>query len=203
MKFRLLPLVAALGSLLVLNGGRAAVGTPSHVKASLVAADASVQPGKPITVALRFVHDPHWHTYWLNPGTGLPTSIKWTLPAGWTAGDIQWPAPHVLKDSHGNVVGSGYEGELFLPVALTPPADLKPADSATLNAAADWLMCEDVCVPGSAKLSLTLPVSADAPKPDAIWGEKIRVTVAALPRALSEWKLSAWHDDKTVKLTVT
>src|SRR5882672_7826679 len=43
---------------------------PSHVQASLVAADASVKPGQPITVALRFVHDPHWHTYWIQPGTG-------------------------------------------------------------------------------------------------------------------------------------
>ena len=45
---------------------------PAPVQASLVAADASVQPGHPLTVALRLVHDAHWHTYWLNPGTGLP-----------------------------------------------------------------------------------------------------------------------------------
>ena len=47
----------------------------THVQASLVAADASIQTGQPFTVALRFVHDPHWHTYWFNPGTGLPTSL--------------------------------------------------------------------------------------------------------------------------------
>jgi thiol:disulfide interchange protein len=191
----LLPFLVALEAL--------GAGTPSHVQASLVAADASVQPGKPVTVALRFVHDPHWHTYWLNPGTGLPTSIEWTLPAGWKAGAIQWPAPHVLKDSHGNVVGSGYEDELFLPVELTPPADLKAGDKVELKAAADWLMCQDVCIPGSAKLSLSLPVAADAPKPDATWGEKIHATIAALPRPLPEWNVSAWHDDKTATLTVT
>src|SRR4051812_1086989 len=85
-------------SLLLLVRPTAAVAAVSHVQASLVAADASVQPGKPVTVALRFVHDPHWHTYWLNPGTGLATSLTWTLPAGWKAGEIQWPAPVVLKD---------------------------------------------------------------------------------------------------------
>ncbi len=199
---RRLPLLLGLLVSLFVSS-RLPAAAPSHVQASLVAADASIQPGKPITVALRFVHDPHWHTYWLNPGTGLATSIAWTLPAGWKASDILWPAPHVLKDSHANVVGSGYEGELFLPVTLTPPANLPAGESVKLDAAADWLMCEDVCVPGAAKLSLTLPVVADAPKPDAQWGEKIRATLAGLPRALPEWKLSAWHDDKTVKLTVT
>src|SRR5262249_8445129 len=156
--------------------------TPSHVQASLVAADASVQPGKPVTVALRFMHDPHWHTYWLNPGTGLPTSLKWDLPAGWTASDIQWPAPHVLKDSHDNVVRSGHEDELFLPVIITAPADAKPGANVELKAAAEWLMCQDVCIPGNAKLTLTLPVAADAAKPDPQWGGKIRATLAALPR---------------------
>ncbi len=176
---------------------------PQHVQASLVAADATVQPGKPMTLALRLLHDPHWHTYWLNPGTGLPTSIEWTLPAGWTAGPIQWPAPHVLRDPKNNVVGSGYEGETFLPITLTPPAGLKPGDQVDIKAAVDWLMCSDVCIPGGAKLALTLHVAADAPQPDAAWGAKIRATIAGLPRALPEWNVSAWHDDKTATLTVT
>lgn len=180
-----------------------AAAKPSHVKASLVAADTSVQPGHPLTVALRLVHDEHWHTYWLNPGTGLPTSLKWTLPAGWTAGEIQWPAPNVLKDKGGNVVGNGYEGELFLPVTLTPPANLAPGASIELKAAADWLMCEEICVPGSASVALTLPVSADAPKPDPTSGEKIRATVAGLPRADAAWKVTASRSAKTITLLVS
>src|SRR3954471_6289108 len=162
---RLSPGVVA--ALFLLSALRAFGAATSHVNASLVAADMSVQPGKPITVALRLLHDPHWHTYWVFPGTGLPTSIKWTLPPGWQAGDIQWPAPHVLKDSKGTIVGNGYEGELFLPVTITAPPDAKPGENVTLSAAVDWLMCEDICIPGSAKLSLPVAVSADAPKPDA------------------------------------
>jgi thiol:disulfide interchange protein DsbD len=182
--------------------GFAAAPVTSHVKASLVSADASVQPGRPLTVAIRFVHDPHWHTYWLQPGTGLPTTLTWKLPPGWTAGPIQWPAPHLLKDSHGNIVGNGYTDELFLPVTLTPPADVA-GPSVALNVDADWLMCEDVCVPGAAKLSLTLPVSAEAPKPDPEWSEKIRATIATLPRPDDAWKISAGHDAKNVTLLVT
>jgi thiol:disulfide interchange protein DsbD len=88
-------------------------------------------------------------------------------------------------------------------VTLTPPADLAPGQSLEFKASADWLMCEDVCIPGSAKVSLTLPVSADAPKPDAAWGDKIRATLATLPRADSAWQVTASHDAKNVTLTLT
>ena len=199
-----LPLMVSLGLLPFLAGIPALAATPpSHVKASLVAADTSVQPGKEITVALRFVHDPHWHTYWVNPGTGLPTTIQWTLPPEWKAGGIQWPAPHILRDSKKNIVGNGYEGELFLPVTITAPASARPGETVELKAAVDWLMCEDVCIPGSAKLTLTVAVSADAPKPDPQWGEKIRATIAGLPRADPAWKTSAARADNNVLLHVT
>jgi thiol:disulfide interchange protein/DsbC/DsbD-like thiol-disulfide interchange protein len=199
---RLLSAVAFL-TLALLSPVSAAAAMPSHVQASLVAADATIQPGKTFTVALRFVHDPHWHTYWLNPGTGLPTTLTWTLPPGFTAGEIQWPAPSVLKDRTGTVIGNGYEGELFLPVTLTAPADLQPGATIELKALADWLMCEEVCMPGKADLRLSLAVAADAPRPEAKWSEKVRATLAALPRSDAAWEIIATRDAKTVTLSVT
>ncbi len=174
----------------------------SHVQASLVGAETSIQPGHPLTVALRLEHEAHWHTYWLNPGTGLATEIKWHLPDGWTAGPIQWPAPVILKDHTGAVVGNGYEGDTLLPVTLTPPASLATGGTVDLAADVEWLMCSDVCVPGNGKVSLTLPASPDAPKPDATWGRKISAVVANLPRPLPEWTVSAARDAKNVTLTV-
>ncbi len=176
---------------------------PSHVQASLVSADASIQPGQPVTVALRLVHNPHWHTYWINPGTGLPTSLTWKLPPGWTAGPIQWPAPIVLKDKAGATIGNGYEGELLLPVTLTPPADLAPGTAVRIAARADWLMCEDVCIPGNADVAVTLSVAGEPAKPDPTWSEKIRATIAALPRPDVAWKVVATQDGKIVRLQVT
>ncbi|MEO7414524.1 MAG: protein-disulfide reductase DsbD domain-containing protein [Opitutaceae bacterium] len=181
---------------------RLAVAASSQVQASLVAADASIQPGKPFTVALRFLHDPHWHTYWLNPGTGLPTTLTWSLPPGFVAGEIQWPAPNVLKDRAGKVIGNGYEGELFLPVTITAPADLKPGSTVELKALADWLMCEEVCIPGKADVRLSLAVAAEAPAPDVKWGGKIRSTLAGLPRADPAWEVTATRSPKSVILSV-
>ena len=78
--------------------------------------------------------------------------------------EIALPAPRgVLTDRTGAVVGNGFEGEVFLLVALTPPATLAPGTSVTLAAAAEWLMCDEVCMPGNASLSLTLPVAEATP----------------------------------------
>jgi thiol:disulfide interchange protein DsbD len=175
---------------------------PPQVTASLVAADAAVQPGRAFTVALRLVHAPHWHTYWINPGTGLPTSLAWRLPPGWTAGGIQWPAPQVIKDKAGAITGNGFEGELLLPVTLTPPVDLPSGGSVELKARAEWLMCEETCIPGSAEVALTLPVSATPPAAHPEWGPKIRGVLERLPRHDPAWQASASRQDATITLHV-
>jgi thiol:disulfide interchange protein DsbD len=173
----------------------------AQVKASLVAAETAIVPGKPVQVALRLVHQPHWHTYWINPGTGLVTEIKWSLPPGWTASAIQWPAPYVIKDKTGAITGNGFENDTLLPVTLTPPADLAPGTKVTLKASAEWLMCEDVCMPGNADVTLTLPVAATA-APDAALGSRLSAVVAGLPRADAAWKVSATRDAKAITLKV-
>ncbi|MCX6931296.1 MAG: protein-disulfide reductase DsbD family protein, partial [Verrucomicrobia bacterium] len=173
----------------------------AQVKASLVAAETAIVPGKPVQVALRLVHQPHWHTYWINPGTGLVTEIKWSLPPGWTASAIQWPAPHVIKDKTGTVTGNGFENDTLLPVTLTPPAGLTPGATITLKASAEWLMCEDVCMPGNADVTLTLPVAATT-SPDPTFGATLTAVVAGLPRADAAWKISANRDTKTITLKV-
>ncbi len=200
--YRLLTVIS-LVALSFAGAPDAAAARAGHVKASLVAADTSVRPGESITVALRLLHDPHWHTYWKNPGTGLPTEIKWTLPPGWTAGEIQWPAPMVLKDKAGAVVGNGYEGELFLPITLTAPANATAGSRAEFKAAVDWLECEEVCIPGSADVSLALAVGAEPPAADPTWGGKIRATVAALPRPDPAWAVKAGRSGKVVTLHLT
>jgi thiol:disulfide interchange protein DsbD len=177
-------------------------GGKSHVQASLVAADTSAQPGREVLVALRLVHDEHWHTYWVNPGTGLATTLTWKLPPGWKAGEIQWPTPHVLRDHTGTIIGQGYDGDLLLPVVLTPPADLKPGSSVKIAASAEWLMCADVCIPGNSDVATELNISTEPPQPDATWGSRIRATIEAMPRADAAWDVSAQREGKTIVLRV-
>ena len=193
---------ACLLCLALLTAAHARPVRKGAVEAELVPAVTSVQPGQAFDVALRLAHDPHWHTYWINAGTGYPTSIKWTLPPGWQAGDIQWPVPHVLTDAHGTITGNGYDGEVYLLVTLTPPADLPPGSSITLQAAVAWLMCKEVCMPGEAALELTLPVDAGPPAPHPRWGSKLTAARGQWPHAPDGWQLAAARDNRTVTLTV-
>ena len=175
----------------------------AQVQATLVAADQSVQPGRTFTVALRLAHDQHWHSYWINPGTGYPTSLAWKLPPGWKASGLQWPAPQVVHDTTGMITGNGYEGVVYLPVTLTPPGDLKPGETVALTAEAKWLMCAEVCVPGKASLSLTLPIRSEAPAPDSTHGAALAATVATLPREVSALTARATRNGKTITLHLT
>ncbi|MCP5286610.1 MAG: thioredoxin family protein [Burkholderiaceae bacterium] len=138
-----------------------AVVTTPQVRAELVAhALEGVVPGKPLQLALRIAHQPHWHTYWKNPGdSGLPTNLTWTLPAGVQAGDVQWPTPKKLP--LGPLVNFGYEDVLLLPVNVQLPADFK-APALDIQLAAEWLVCKDVCIPESGEFSLKLPIGAAA-----------------------------------------
>lgn len=197
------PLVALFGLLLVLASLSPLSARPVRngaVTVDLVAADASIRPGQPFWVALRITHDPHWHTYWINAGTGYPTSMAWTLPAGFTAGPIVWPAPHAVKDTAGTVTGNGYEGEAFLFTQITPPADLAVGTNVALTAAAEWLMCKDSCMPGDATLTLTRPVSAEPPQSDTSIARLFNNAFAALPKASADWAFTAQRDGAKITL---
>ena len=119
----------------------------AHVEAELVAAKTALVPGEPLTVALRLAIDKGWHTYWQNPGdSGLPTTLEWKLPAGVTAGPIEWPAPHALPT--GPLVNYGYENEALHLVELKPASTLATGTTATIAARADWLVCTRDVHPG-------------------------------------------------------
>ncbi|MBX9945710.1 MAG: thioredoxin family protein [Reyranella sp.] len=139
-----------------------------NVRAELLSEVATVKPGEPFWVGLRQTIRPKWHTYWKNPGdSGLPTEIAWTLPAGATAEPIVWPTPHLFNI--GGIVNYGFKDEAMLLVRITPPADL--AGPLKVAADANWLVCEDVCIPEEGKFELVLPAGAGAaatPAPPAV-----------------------------------
>lgn len=171
-----------------------------YVEAELVPLYESIQPGKPFYVALRLKHDKNWHTYWKSSSTGYAPSISWKLPEGFTAGDIEWPAPRPYQIDF--IVDFIYENEALLPVKITPPATLQTDATITLSALAEWLMCEKVCIPGSASLSLSLPVSSDIPQLHPKWGKPLQATLANLPITLPDVEAKASLDGDTFTLSV-
>jgi len=199
MKFpRLLFFLLSLTSL-VLSAAPSAV-TKGAVTVELVAGQTAIQPGQPFWVALKMNHVEHWHSYWINPGTGYPTSLDWELPEGFTASPIIWPTPHVVKDSSGQVTGLGYENEVFLFTKITPSANLTAGTSVTLRAKAGWLMCKESCVPGETNLELSLPVGTPATNDDT---ERFAALQRELPQRNSPWTATATRDAKSITLRLT
>jgi thiol:disulfide interchange protein DsbD len=161
------------------------------VRASLLADVNAVVPGKPFTVGILLRMVPNWHTYWKFPGdAGIPSEMKWKLPDGWKAGEIQWPIPLRLSEP-GDIQIYGYHDEVLLLQEVTPPASLS-GSSVQLAGEASWLVCEKICIPGSAKLQLDLPVARqNAPANEEIFARYRRSVPQSWPDpkiASANWK---------------
>lgn len=194
---RLLPLLV-----LMLGGGASAgVVETEHLKVELVAEKQAFVAGAANWVGLRLEHEPHWHTYWENAGdTGLPTRLEWTLPPGWSAGEVAWPAPERLQV--GELFNFGYSGTNVLPVAITVPADAPVADNARLTVQASWLVCKEECIPGKATLELAMPVAAPGNEPAATEAAGALRTALAQRPAEVDWKASLAVNGDTIDLRV-
>jgi thiol:disulfide interchange protein DsbD len=131
----------------------------------LLPLNGSIQPGSTELVGLHFTLDKGWHVYWVNAGdSGEPPSVKWTLPAGITAGAMQFPAPRRLP--LGPLMDFGYEDEVLFPITLSAGSTLKAPSTVEIPAHVDWLVCREVCIPGRADLLLPLQVTAQKTTPD-------------------------------------
>lgn len=163
----------------------------AHVEARLIAEVDAAVPGQSVRVAVHLEMDPHWHTYWKNPGdiAGLATQVEWILPPGVSAGELAWPVPQRFET--GGLVNYGYEGETVLIATLSLPLDAQ--DPIKLTARLSWLACEEqgLCVPGDTQLSLTLPIVAGRAVPGEAWAGRVAPLLSRLPQPADDWTLRA------------
>ncbi len=171
------------------------------VDVRLVSDLAVVAPGAVFHLALHQVIPEGWHTYWRNPGdNGLPTEIRWELPAGVTIGEIEWPAPVELPLAE-NIMDYGYHGEIVLPVRVELDAGFAAAEL-PITAHASWLVCEIVCVPEERTLSLTLPVGAQSqPDEDGHW--YIQAALDSVPQQAAGLQAAIGFGDAAIVLELS
>jgi thiol:disulfide interchange protein DsbD len=129
------------------------------VRASLVSDVVSIAPGQTFRVGVLYRMEPGWHIYWKYSGdSGIPTKIEWQLPQGFKAGDLQWPLPMRDKEP-GDLEVFDYTSEVLLFAEIEAPSTLPP-QPISIQAKSDWLVCQSLCVPGRAQLSLNLMTGA-------------------------------------------
>jgi thiol:disulfide interchange protein len=162
----------------------------AHTQARLILSAETARPGGSVIAGIHLKMVAGWHTYWKNSGaSGIPTSIKWDLPAGITAGEIQWPVPAKLPPD--DLVTYVYENEVVLIVPLKLAPDLPPA-AYTLKAKVSWLECEQACIPGSTEISATLNIGPETKvSPDA---SLIETWQKELPKPGKDFSARAWWE---------
>ncbi|HEV2147698.1 MAG TPA: protein-disulfide reductase DsbD domain-containing protein, partial [Longimicrobiaceae bacterium] len=155
---------------------------------------ASVRPGEPFTVGLHVTLDEGWHTYWKNAGdAGNGLLATWSLPSGFSADSFAYPIPERIP--YPPLVNYGYSNEVVFLATITPPADLEAGRPVRLTLSADFLVCEDVCLPAQAERSLDLPVR-DAPPTASGDAALIRRYADRLPVEHAQWTARAARTDR-------
>ena len=172
-----------------------------QVKARLIASVDAVHAGDEILVGVNQRIIPHWHTYWINPGdSGLATTIDYQLPAGATAGEIQWSTPSLIM--LGPVTNYGYENEVTLLSTVKIPSDSKVGSILPIKANVKWLVCEESCIPQ--KVELTLNLSVVSPRIKTGQGSRalIEAAQASLP-LVNPFTSRLQLDHKQLSLQIT
>ncbi len=133
-----------------------------QVKVRLLAAGKTAA-AETVKLGLEFDLQPGWKIYWRSPGdAGFPPAIDWTGSRNLASGEIAWPVPH--RFSLFGLETFGYGDRVVLPIEARME---NPGEALSLTAAVDYLICEEICIPYQANLSLDLPAGPESRSPEA------------------------------------
>jgi DsbC/DsbD-like thiol-disulfide interchange protein len=167
--------------------------------AMVTARDGTGQDGhRTIWLGLRFQPEAGWHIYWRNPGdSGAPPMVKWELPPGWTAGELEWPVPERLGTAP--IVDYGYSNDMML---LTPVRANGPSTGGAAGqvaASVEWTVCSEVCLEGKARLSVSTPAPGSAAEQEKV----LAGALARLPKPMpAAWRAHVEDTGSEFVLTV-
>jgi thiol:disulfide interchange protein len=134
-----------------------------HVRVTLLVPPQQLYPGESLMAGLEFQMEPGWHVYWINAGdSGEPPAVEWNLPAGISAGEMEFPPPQRLP--LGPLMDFGYENQVVFPVSMDVATTLRSAGpGAHIAAHLTWLICREVCIPEKGDLAVSRAVVRSAP----------------------------------------
>jgi DsbC/DsbD-like thiol-disulfide interchange protein len=162
----------------------------SHAQVALMVEDSTMPPGKPLWIGILFRLDEGWHIYWQNAGdSGEPPRIQWELPRGFAAGPIRWPQP--VRLGSGSIVDYAYEGQVLLMAPIDEPPWSKAVSIPSISAVVKYIVCREICVPGKAHLTLSLPQASDKSQRRTLFG---RARTQVPKSAPASWRMSAESD---------
>ncbi|MFT0862077.1 protein-disulfide reductase DsbD domain-containing protein [Ancylobacter sp. G4_0304] len=163
----LLTLLAVAGALAVFDAGAARAGIESSWSApagTAVRLIGGAREDGRLSGGIEIRLTPGWKTYWRYPGdAGIPPRFDWSGSHNVGNLEIFWPAP--VRFDEGGSVSIGYKHGVVIPFAVTPQDPSKPV---ALRLALDFAVCEKICQPANAIVTLDLPAEGAAPSPPAL-----------------------------------
>ena len=115
-------------------------------------------------------------TYWRDPGeAGVPPTFDVSGSDNVASVKPTFPAPKRIKEPDGSEA-FGYDGGVVILLKVEPRDPAKPV---TLSLAADYAVCEKLCLPAKANLKLTLPGAASP------YAAAVEAALAAAPRPVA------------------
>jgi DsbC/DsbD-like thiol-disulfide interchange protein len=120
-------------------------------------------------------------TYWRMPGSaGVPPAFAFAGSENLREADILFPVPGRIDEEGTDVFG--YLGEVIFPLRVTPVDATHPIN---LNLTLSYAVCERVCVPAEAEVSLTLPPRSKSIADPGPYAEALTRAEAQIPRHLT------------------
>ena len=169
-------------------------------QSSLVSEVTSIAPGQKFSVALQLKHPEEWHSYYKNSGgVELSPAVEWKLPAGFTAGPIQWPIPEIKAGEYG--ISYVYQGEPVFLIDITAPGSLEAGKTVSLTGDFTWQICKDSCINENKSFILELPVTATAVK-DAAQTGLFATARAKQASPMATLEIAAQSDGGDVQIVV-
>lgn len=154
------PRLILLGLALLTWGGDARASSPAtawsrgeQAEVRLIVATRALS-GTRLDAGLQFRMRPGWKTYWRSPGdAGFAARVDWSRSTNVAHVEMRWPAPH--RFTLFGLETFGYADEVVLPLEIIARDAARPM---RLVGHLEYLVCEAVCVPLTAELTLDVPV---------------------------------------------
>jgi DsbC/DsbD-like thiol-disulfide interchange protein len=142
---------------------------PSPKSRARLIADGRGQAGFQIELAAGAI------TYWRDPGdAGVPPTFDFSRSTNVASAVVDFPPPKRIVESDGSEA-FGYERGVVFPIRVKAADPTKPV---TLALDANYAVCEKICLPARAAVSLGLPKGAATP-----WAAEIDAARALVPVA--------------------
>ena len=167
----------------------------------LIAATQTTGDARILKLGLHFKLKPGWKVYWRSPGdAGFPPMPDWSPSQNLKTAVVHWPAP-----SRFEVLGLqslGYTDEVVLPLTVEL---MDPAKPLRMAGEVNYLTCQKICIPYTAKLALTLPQGPVQPSPFAHLIGRFQANVPGdgSRHGLAIERAESWTQGKTTFLLVT